>query len=231
METDGQKIVVTWFLNHVCTSNTELGIISNVCQRWRDITISAVASEAIAMTQYDEDGDADNMSVELESGEEGTPPPQSTTKGKKPSSLIRQLMITDMARELITRKQYEQSKITNSTTSSSTQNNNNPHHMMHQQKQNTTQGNNFCLAWFAPSGIQTISVSLDDDDDDEYDVEQDNIGSERGRTVSINANSCKRVTCCPEWRGYRHATEVLIPFGYATDFVRVSLFIFHRIEM
>ena len=102
---------------------------------------------------------------------------------------------------------------------------------LHQQKQNTTQGNNFCLAWFAPSGIQTISVSLDDDDDDEYDVEQDNIGSERGRTVSINANSCKRVTCCPEWRGYRHATEVLIPFGYATDFVRVSLFIFHRIEM
>ena len=230
METDGHKIVVTWFLNHACTSNTELGIISNVCQRWRDIAISSVASEAIAMTQYDEDGDADNMSVELDSGE-GTPPPQSTTKGK-PSSLIRQLMITDMARELITRKQYEQSKITNSTTSSSsTQNNNNPHHMMHQQKQNTTQGNNFCLAWFAPSGIQTISVSLDDDDDDEYEAEQDNIGTERGRTVSINANSCKRVTCCPEWRGYRHATEVLIPFGYATDFVRVSLFICTTVKM
>ena len=103
---------------------------------------------------------------------------------------------------------------------------------MHQQKQNNIQSNNnFCLAWFAPSGIQTISVSLDDDDDDEYDAEQDNIGNERGRTVSINANSCKRVTCCPEWRGYRHATEVLIPFGYSTDFVRVSLLFFHIIEL
>jgi len=36
-----------------------------------------------------------------------------------------------------------------------------------------------------------------------------------GRTANGNV-----VTCCTEWRGYRHATEVLAPFGYSTDFIR-----------
>ena len=29
-------------------------------------------------------------------------------------------------------------------------------------------------------------------------------------------------TCSYEWQGYRHATEVLKPFGYSTSFIRVS---------
>ena len=87
-----------------------------------------------------------------------------------------------------------------------------------------TEGN-FCLAWFAPSGMQVVSVSVKDDtqDDDLFKTKTTASATQqrrngRGKTTKKGRN----VNCCPEWRGYRHATEVLIPFGYSEDFIMVS---------
>jgi hypothetical protein len=86
----------------------------------------------------------------------------------------------------------------------------------------------FCLAWFAPSGIHPITVSLDNDDsgandDPEEDFCENGVPNgeapqkRRGRKANTGS-----VTCCSEWRGCRHATEVLFPFGYSAHFIRVS---------
>ncbi|KAL7429953.1 hypothetical protein ACHAXM_001941 [Skeletonema potamos] len=115
--------------------------------------------------------------------------------GRKESTL-RTLLVTDMARGLVIRQQGLTEDY-------------------------NTDGS-FCLAWFAPSGIQLTSVSLEDDDDDNDDDEQN---GGRSQVVSItkttkpNSSSSRKVTCCNEWRGYTHASEVLIPIGYATSFV------------
>jgi hypothetical protein len=110
----------------------------------------------------------------------------------------------------------------------------------------------FCLAWFAPSGIQITAVSLDDDcdaeDPDEFrfdfarvhecsasgatkvDVKNEsNINGSREtqrprkKPTRQSSSSSQSVSCCHEWRGYRHPMEVLAPFGYATSFVRVRI--------
>ena len=112
-------------------------------------------------------------------------------------STLHNLLLADMACELILR-QGEKIKQADRSVSS-------------------TDGN-FCLAWFAPSGIQITSVSIDS--------EEKHHNSDGFKLVSRKKSSkqCSNdsVSCCREWRGYRHATEVLTPFGYATSFVTVS---------
>jgi hypothetical protein len=85
---------------------------------------------------------------------------------------------------------------------------------------------NFCLAWFAPSGIQTLSVSLESSDveNDKQPSTRKTKESKRGRKV----NRGKSVTCCPEWRGYRHPHEILIPFDYSTDFIQKVFIALHQ---
>jgi hypothetical protein len=94
---------------------------------------------------------------------------------KRNDSTLRGLIVVDMARSLVMR----QRGLVDTDTDGS-----------------------FCLAWFAPSGIQLSSVLLDDDSDE-----------------SDETKPNKKVTCCNEWRGYTHATEVMIPIGYATNFI------------
>ena len=201
MDTDAQKIAVKWCLHNTCTSNSELATLSNVCKQWREIATDAIASEAIVASRG-----------------EGSMENSYNTSLSTKTSFIRQLMITDMARELVVRKQQnEQAKIkggdankdlTNKTSSTTVR---------------SQKDSNFCLAWFAPSGIQTLSVSLDDDD---YDDDAEASGGRGRKPVSVNAKSSKKVTCCSEWRGYRHANEVLVPFGYSTNFISVSVYCF-----
>jgi hypothetical protein len=64
----------------------------------------------------------------------------------------------------------------------------------------------FCAAWFAPKGIQHIPVSTQPLD---YD------SSPASRTARTSLNRY----CCIEWRGYRHPTDILSPFGYDESFV------------
>lgn len=199
MDTDAQKIAVKWCLHNTCTSNSELATLSNVCKQWREIATDAIASEAIDVSWGE--GSMENNSI------------APSTK----TSFIRQLMITDMARELVARKQQnEQAKIKGSDADKDLTNKTSSTTIRSQAE------SNFCLAWFAPSGIQTLSVSLDDDDYDDYDDAEASGG--RGRKpVSVNAKSSQKVTCCSEWRGYRLANEVLVPFGYSTNFISVSI--------
>lgn len=123
---------------------------------------------------------------------------------RRPLSCVRRMLLTEMAREMIARQHQLKASPSNSNPSNAG---------------SASAGANFCLAWFAPSGIQTLSVPLDDDAASE--VEDDDDGP-RSKRRGRKAKSGRSVTCCPEWRGYRHATEVLTPFGYSTDFIMVS---------
>jgi len=201
IEGDGEKVALTWFLHNACTSNVELAVVSNVCRSWRDVASVTVASEAVALAT------GEKKTPELAAGEEdnGTKSTEANrTLINHSFSSIRRLLITDMARELVVRQHQNNEKQSSkdTATTSATQDHN--------------KEGNFCLAWFAPSGIQTISVSLGENDAN--DAEEDR-KSGRGRKVSAGRN----VTCCSEWRGYRHATEVLAPFGYSTDFITSAL--------
>lgn len=110
------------------------------------------------------------------------------------SSTLKTLLVTDMARGLVIRQK-------GSTEDSNTD-------------------GSFCLAWFAPSGIQLTSVHLEDDDDGNNDDDDDGHSNVVSITKTTKSNGTgKRVTCCNEWRGYTHASEVLIPLGYATSFI------------
>mmetsp|Transcript_45730 Transcript_45730/g.97230 ORF Transcript_45730/g.97230 Transcript_45730/m.97230 type:complete len:742 (-) Transcript_45730:14-2239(-) len=210
---DGEEVAIKWFLHNSCASNVQLGVISNVCQRWRDVTLRTVASEAVAL--------ASKVSV---GGDDATEPTEVGAKNPSPS-LVRRLLITDMARELLARQgQHEQNQSNADATIAAT---------LKQNFKSNTDGN-FCLAWFAPSGIQTIPVSLDCEDGDEVSEEDgfqfDFCGkngahdeARRQSRIGRKANAGRTVTCCSEWRGHRHATEVLAPFGYSTDFIRSVL--------
>lgn len=151
----------------------------------------------------------------------------SMTLTKPSKSTLHGLLLTDMARELIVQQ-------VNLSTSSK--------HI------SSSTGGNFCLAWFAPSGIQITAVSLenegDESDDEEVDDFKFNFGGDQDGWSASNAtdltgseinvqqqprkklpkkvsNLSQSVSCCHEWRGYRHAMEVLAPLGFATNFVRV----------
>ena len=246
---NAESIALKWILHNACTSNVELATISNVCQQWRDVCIEAIATEAVsasaALATHQEtpsgvkDGDDDDDDDAMEES--------SLSEPNNDISMTRQLLISDMARELIVRQRQQQHQ----------------QHTKQELKVDTTahdddqspinnatdHQNNFCLAWFAPSGIQTTSVSLeeedddDDDSEDEDDLQFNSIGANnntnntaggptmqqqyqnnkmRGIKKMIVTTPGRSVACCTEWRGYRHATEVLFPFGYCASFVRVS---------
>lgn len=219
-------IALTWFLHNACTSNVELAIVSNVCRRWREVAAMAV----VAVVAADGNGNGNGGGRKIIDAPSLTSEPSlqfaSSTMSIHPlhSSCIQRLLISDMARELVVvayrqAKQCKQDKSQNSGKQLTGRGNTN------------TEEGNFCLAWFAPSGIQTISVSVDDGADDEIDcIEENNPPefNERGKHKlnEKQTNGRKKdktgnhVICCPEWRGYRHATEVLFPFGYATCFIK-----------
>ena len=176
---DTEKIVVSWFLDNACTSNSELAIISDVCKSWRNITVNHIATEAVKLAAADSD-----ISNEDKEG--------NNTSLSKPSC-THQLIITDMARELVTKHQHDNND-----------------------KRKINTDGNFCLAWFAPSGIQTVPVPLNNDEDSTTSEEEESDSN----GISINANSSMKVTCCSEWRGYRNADKVLQPFGYSEEFIK-----------
>lgn len=164
---EGINVALSWFLHNNCTSNVQLGAISNVCRDWRKIVTDAVATEALELANNNDD-----LSSEQ-------------------SSTLQTLLVTDMARGLVIRQKGS--------------------------KEDSNTDGSFCLAWFAPSGIQLTSVSLEDDDDNGNDDDGHNVVSITKATKSNGSG--KRVTCCNEWRGYTHASDVLIPMGYATSFI------------
>lgn len=71
----------------------------------------------------------------------------------------------------------------------------------------------FCAAWLHPDGIQTVSVSTSPMNTNGSHHSYGRL--HRGR----NKNERSSQDCCFEWRGYRSASQVLIPFGYSKNFV------------
>jgi hypothetical protein len=216
MESKGEKVALTWFLHNSCTSNVELVIISSVCRRWREVASLVVASEAVALT-----ANVELTTTSSESSLEGGGGADvASSAGPSFSRCIRTLLITDMARELVARQRHRRHE--RDKTDASEEEGGAQSDRLH--PPNNTEGN-FCLAWFAPSGMQVVSVSVKDDtqDDDLFKTKTTASATQqrrngRGKTTKKGRN----VNCCPEWRGYRHATEVLIPFGYSEDFIMVS---------
>lgn len=191
VEVTAEKLAVTWYLQNACHSNVQLATITNVCRQWRIIALGNVAAEAVALATGCDDAEG-----ELRGAGENSFEPDSAQLANPSASSVQRLMITDMARELVGLQQHD---VNGERAERATPN-------------NTKSCGSFCLAWFAPSGIQIVPIPIDDEDEDEDDGDSDAAGT-------------RHVTCCSEWRGYRHATEVLIPFGYSTDFVQVSLFV------
>ncbi len=169
---------------------------------------------------------------------------KSQDRSQKQTSPIRRLLLTDMARELLTRQHHyrhlqrlgiRESIIRHIMNHHQRYRHHFPRHdhqsqQIHQYNQSSpvqdakksigemivNVDGNFCLSWFAPSGIQVMSVDL------ESDAREDN-DDDAVRHASFGRGECESVACCYEWRGYRHAMEVLVPFGFATEFVRVSV--------
>ena len=187
---------ITWILHNDCISNEHFATLSNVCKGWRELCRKALVVEAISSTGID------LCSSSLESLDAFIDK-ESKVHGNN-SSTLRKLLLADMTRELVIR----QGKYINSD----------------DKRVGSTDGN-FCLAWFAPSGIQITSVSIDDEeknlDSDEFKFDFAQKETKTSRKKSSGKNNNNSVSCCREWRGYRHATEVLTPFGYTTSFVRV----------
>ena len=96
----------------------------------------------------------------------------------------------------------------------------------------------FCAAWFAPEGIQIVSVPLTTDSDDDFDSvfapsgaqsysfdtnKQQKDQQQQQQQRQLNRSPAKAKTtateCSQEWRGYSQPWQVLQPFGYAKDFV------------
>ena len=204
MESDGEKVALTWFLHNACTSNVELAVISSVCRRWGEVASLVVASEAVALM----------AGVEIT-----TASSESSVEGGG-GRCIRTLWITDMARELVARQRHQRHE---RDTTDASEEGGGARSDRARPPNNT--GGNFCLAWFAPSGMQTVSVSLEhgSEDDDLLATKTTASATQQRRNGrGKTSKKGKNVSCCPEWRGYRHATEVLIPFGYAKDFIMVS---------
>ena len=221
---DAIKIALAWYLHNTCTSNVELARITNVCRCWREVAVKAVVSEAILLATTTKTITAENfkfmssstlaLSIDEVSAHNASSSSSSSSSTTLFLGCIRRLLIVDMAREMMERRHRQCfNEHHNETDTSSSE--------KCDTKQDIEQANiindgNFCLAWFAPSGIQTLSVSLESDAKDDKKSSATNTKSRRGRKV----NRGKSVTCCPEWRGYRHPHEILIPFGYSADFIQ-----------
>ena len=51
------------------------------------------------------------------------------------------------------------------------------------------------------------------------------VGTSLRRNNNTNDPSARYVNCVYQWNGYKEAIEVLTPFGYSIDFVKVRLFV------
>ena len=196
-------IAVSWSLRHACASNAQLAVFANVCRGWRAVAARAVADAARADGEH-----RPPLAASAGNGEGGGATPADeemaggTVAAVPRSSSLRRLLLTDMARELVARRMHDDHGRADAT------------------KTRDDAAGECCLAWFAPSGIRTASVVLDDEEEDEGPAED---GAWLGRRHGRRRARQRTVTCCPEWRGYREAAEVLVPFGYAEAFVAVSV--------
>ena len=178
---DGEKVALTWFLHNACTSNVELAIISSVCLRWREVASLVVASEAVALASAGGGGveeitttSSSGCSVEGD-GRDGDVVASSSAGGGPSLSrrCIRTLLITDMARELVARQRWHQrrhERRDTTTGASEEEEEGGAQRSDRIHPPNYDTEGNFCLAWFAPSGMQTVSVSISKDDGEDDDL-------------------------------------------------------------
>lgn len=92
----------------------------------------------------------------------------------------------------------------------------------------------FCLAWFHPRGIKVRTVDVaenfEESSSSSSEGDKDEMLSYKFHLKKASRKLKKRgkmslefKTVAEEWQGYRNATDVLFPFGYATAFVREFL--------
>ena len=86
----------------------------------------------------------------------------------------------------------------------------------------------FCLAWFHPRGIkiQSLDLSQTFDVNNHFEIDENYKKHLRKATNVLKKGSntkSVRQAVTDEWQGYQDATDVLLPFGYATAFVRSFL--------
>lgn len=173
-------------------NNSELACISNVSKKWREVVIKTILDQA---------------KTSLEGGD----------------YISRQslLLVASMVRFLLCQQRSSDNKV-----------------------------ESYCLTWLHPDGIEFKQLPIDpmDDSDDSDEIiyardhrgdspqpfapsgQQSYAGSEEESKASrrlIRSRSPapllgEHINCMYQWNGYKEASEVLRPFGYANDFIRVS---------
>lgn len=257
---------VRW-LTLYCSSNAELATLSNVSKRWRDIASKALQDDIIQKYCEHLVGNADRKEI------------RAALAGIYPAAA---LLLPDMAMEVLARRKPSLMQQTQTGIS----------------EIDCNEDGQFCLAWFAPKGIEKVSVRVKDEEDEDSssssssesegapstdanklqtipfvpsgqegyalsDTEEvksshhhrrhrgagdigsigqstDHYGngplsraaaSPKRREVHItenttfsrkkkDVNEARLQTCVCSWWGYRSAMDVLLPFGFATSFVR-----------
>jgi hypothetical protein len=79
----------------------------------------------------------------------------------------------------------------------------------------------FVAAWFHPDGVHSMPVSTSTHPIDLSGNNDSGNNDDNNSNYHVSANEpVRRVQeAVFEWRGYRHASQVLVPFGYATSFL------------
>lgn len=211
---DLPEVAIRWLTKNA-SSNVELAAFSNVNRRWRKVVAEEIVQQILDV-ETNSDGSEDGRSTSAISNSSSSP--------DSDYSPMSRLLLPSMARSL-------------------------KHRSLDLTEYSSHEVDTFCLAWFHPMGIQIRSVPLGEPTSSEdeltpegestegfapsggnslYDEGSDDDGkakkkwNPRSRSSEKAAVSdSRRQTCSHEWRGYRYPMEVLVPFGYANDFVNV----------
>ena len=278
------EIAIEWILLNSCSSNVDLATISNISKQWRRVAcycIQQLLHTSSTHFTLEKNIISNSHNSSISSFSDAYKYTTLLTVKEQPRfSLLATLLLPDMAMEILRRTHKDRhlqelnssSKILKDSVLDFIATNENPPKNVVR----LSQPSSFCLAWFAPSGIQIKSIKLKESDstDSDDDSSSSSSSSEENMTLDImddvstikNDNDNKQVmdeqnrdqvkdntrnnffsqkipstkrglddknngnsflkTCSNEWRGYRDAIDVLIPFGYCTSFVRVSLILF-----
>lgn len=184
--------VASLLLHHdismIASSDSQLAICSQVCKTWRRSAIDGIVQCAMKGILLAVAGDTTEKVREEGRDERGL-----RTKNNPAQNLLLIEMAKMMVLHCIQNNRMNDSGNDIVNVNSHDKNGHGP----------------CCLAWFEPSGIQTIEIHVANRCRDE----------EEGKSSKYHKIAKE---CCHEWRGYRTPCEVLGPFGYDDKFVSVS---------
>mmetsp|Transcript_20837 Transcript_20837/g.25552 ORF Transcript_20837/g.25552 Transcript_20837/m.25552 type:complete len:812 (-) Transcript_20837:887-3322(-) len=236
-------ICIRWILFYAIASNVELGVVSNVSRNWRNIAIEATedSAQSIKFSKRNKQK-INHVPGWTKENAEGT----SQDKHHSLLSLLLPSMILELNRVAINQQDLKNNE--NISQLQNKEHITSPNRVIERGiESQCNEFETFCLSWFHPRGAVPISVRLNqyhgsEDIDDismsfdqsrtqyqidpiENELNPTYFGEKGSRSLTSEINGLKNSACSNtrpcvlEWRGYRSAMDVLIPFGYTANFV------------